>query len=131
MSGPNSRDPSALRASKFDVDVVTDWACLASEDEAFGKVVGFENVAVGHLNLTGNHRSHTRAAMSLAAGMRHVDSSAEHQVHQRLIAGPGQAVGRAVQLDDDFGVGGGVDGFDFCHAAIVAGAHRQSELPAR
>lgn len=89
--------------SKLDVKIGAGRPGLAREDQAVLQVVGFEQVACRHIDLTRDDGRHTRTAAAFPARVGRVNARVEQRVDQGLTAGPAQTMSLTIQLDYDVG----------------------------
>ena len=89
--------------SKLDVKIGAGRPGLAREDQAVPQVVGFEEVARRHIDLTRDDGRHTRTAAAFPARVGRVNARVEQHVDQGLTAGPAQPMSLTIQLDLDVG----------------------------
>jgi hypothetical protein len=94
--------------SKLDVKISAGRRGLARENQATPQVVGFQDVACGHVDLTLDDGRHARTAAAFPARVGYVNARFEHQLDQGLTAWPGQSILLTVKVD--------LDVCNFCHA---------------
>ncbi len=76
------------------------WPDLAGENQAVPQIVGVQNVARRHVDITVDHSRHTRTAVALPARMGHINPRIEQQVDQGLITRPTEVMPLTVEVDD-------------------------------
>jgi hypothetical protein len=89
--------------SKLDVKIGAGRPGLARENKAVPQVVGFQDVACRHIDLTHDNGRHTRAAAAFPARVGGVNARVEQHVDQCLSAWPAQTMSLTIQLDFDVG----------------------------
>jgi hypothetical protein len=94
------------RPSKLDPHVVGDWSGLAGQDQTGLTVLGFEDIARRHVDLTGNDGAHARAAVSLSARVGHVDARREQHIDEGGWPWPRDAMALSVECHVSYGHGG-------------------------
>jgi hypothetical protein len=78
--------------SELDMQPRAHRAGLTRQNQAIPQVIGLEDVAHGHVNLTLDKGRYTRTAAAFPARVRHVDTRIEQHVDQGLTARPVQQV---------------------------------------
>jgi hypothetical protein len=89
--------------SKFDVKIGAGRPGLARENQAVLQVVGVQQVACRHIDLTRDDGRHTRTAAAFPTRVGRVNARVEQHVDQSLTAGPAQTMSLTIQLDFDVG----------------------------
>jgi hypothetical protein len=101
-----SRSAEPGRPSKFDADLVGERAGLAGQDETGLTILGFEDIARRHVDITGDDGAHARAAVSFAARVGHVDTLREQHVDERRLPWPSDAMPIPVEFHFSYGHAG-------------------------
>jgi hypothetical protein len=97
--------------SKFDAQFRAYRPGLARQDQTVPEIVGLEDLARGHLNVTLDDGRHTRPAAAFPARVGHVNPRIEQHVDEAPVLWPRQPVPQTVQLD--------LNVCNFRHAAIL------------
>ena len=87
--------------SKFDVQIGAHRPGLTRQDQTLPQIIGLEDVARHHVDLTLDDGRHTRSATAFPARMGHLNARIEHHVDQALTARPAQPMPLTVQVDLD------------------------------
>jgi hypothetical protein len=85
--------------SELDMQPRAHGVGLTRQNQSISQVIGLEDVARGHVNITLDQGRHARTAAAFPARMRHVETGIEQHVDQALTARPVQHVPLTVQVE--------------------------------
>jgi hypothetical protein len=97
--------------SELNVKIGAHRPGLTRQDQTLPQIVGLEDVAGRHVDLTLDDGRHAGSAAAFPARVGHVNARFEQHVDQHLTARPGQPVSLTIQVDRDV--------CNFCHAPMV------------